>query len=556
MEYVIFFAVILVVFAVMFLYGYMDDRKRREQLIKKLRENYGDKPFTNVTDEEMVNIKKMFYRFEDDNSIDDITAGDIDLDSLFKRMNYTRSNMGASVLYYTLRNPKSDDSLDELENKVTFFSEHEKERLELLGFFSGIGKMKADIFECLDYFDEIPVRNLFKDFLAIILILISIGVIFVSPQAGIFLIIITICYNILTYYSARGMIENSIVAYGYINRFINISKHILKEKTDCLSEEFAEIEENVDKLKDFSKHANFVINNNSSKIGSGNPLDMLMDYTKMFLHLDIIYFYRMLKALRQNKESVEKLYFSLGLIETYISIAYFRAGLREYCVPEKGDNLTIDNLYHPLIDNPVVNSIQADRGVLITGSNASGKSTFLKSVAINVLFAQTIHTCTASGYKGDYYSLFSSMSLRDDLSGKDSYFMVEIKAMKRILDFKTKNPEKKVLCFVDEVLRGTNTVERIAASTQILKYLSDKKCICFAATHDGELTFLLENEYDNYHFEEKIQDGDVLFNYILQKGRATTRNAIKLLDVMGFPDELVDKAESLAEKFIEKGVWI
>jgi len=556
MEYVIFFSVVLVVFILLFIYGLIEDKKKRAKFIEKIRNNYGNKPFSDISSEEMSIIKKMFYRFSDEDSIDDITAGDLDIDELFKRMNYTLSNMGASVLYRLLRTPElNKDNLDRLEEKITYFSDNEEDRVKILSFFGNIGKMRADIFDCIDYFNEIPSKNLLKDYLAIILMIVSVGVIFISPQVGIVMLIATVCYNVVSYYSARGEIESYIVAYGYINRFIRGSKAILNTNIDCLSDEYDVIKTSVSELKDFSKHANFVINNNSSKIGSGNPLEILLDYIKMFLHLDIIYFYKMLNALKTNIGAVEELYLSLGKIESYVSISYYRASLKTYCIPNYSECLEINELYHPLIDEPVVNSIQTTRGVLLTGSNASGKSTFLKSVAINALFAQTIHTCTASSYSGSFYSIFSSMSLRDDLSGNDSYFMVEIKAMKRILDYRDKHPDKKILCFVDEVLRGTNTVERIAASTQILKYLSMQGCICFAATHDGELTFLLENDYDNYHFEENIIDGDVIFNYLLCTGRATTRNAIKLLNVMGFPDTLINEAEKSAELFLKTGVW-
>ena len=108
---------------------------------------------------------------------------------------------------------------------------------------------------------------------------------------------------------------------------------------------------------------------------------------------------------------------------------------------------------------------------------------------------------------------------------------------------------------MDEVLRGTNTVERIAASAQILKSLARENVICFAATHDIELTHLLENDYSNYHFEEEIKGDDIEFNYRLMDGRATTRNAIKLLRVMGYDEEIIQNAENLAEEFIVKGVW-
>ena len=108
---------------------------------------------------------------------------------------------------------------------------------------------------------------------------------------------------------------------------------------------------------------------------------------------------------------------------------------------------------------------------------------------------------------------------------------------------------------MDEVLRGTNTVERIAASTQILKSFAKKSTLCFAATHDIELTSLLANDYENYHFEEEVVEGDVLFNYEIKEGKARTRNAIKLLSVMGYEEEIIHKANEMAENFINNGVW-
>ncbi len=131
---------------------------------------------------------------------------------------------------------------------------------------------------------------------------------------------------------------------------------------------------------------------------------------------------------------------------------------------------------------------------------------------------------------------------------------MEIKALKRILDA-AKGGRKPVLCFVDEVLRGTNTVERIAASTQILKSLSGRGILCFAATHDIELTGLLCSDFDNYHFEEDVRDGDVYFNYKLQAGKATTRNAIRLLELIGYDNEIIERASAQAARFMSQGVW-
>jgi len=105
------------------------------------------------------------------------------------------------------------------------------------------------------------------------------------------------------------------------------------------------------------------------------------------------------------------------------------------------------------------------------------------------------------------------------------------------------------------VLRGTNTVERIAASSEILKSLSSKNVICFAATHDLELTELLKDYYDNYHFTEEVLEEDVKFSYLLKNGVANSRNAIRLLSVLGYDSEIVELATKRANGFIASGIW-
>ena len=173
---------------------------------------------------------------------------------------------------------------------------------------------------------------------------------------------------------------------------------------------------------------------------------------------------------------------------------------------------------------------------------------------MNALLAQSIHTCLAGEFETCFFRICSSMSLKDDVLHGESYYMVEIKSIKRILDL-IAHKEYRVLCFVDEVLRGTNTVERIAASSQILKSLNSENSMCFVATHDIELTSLLEDQYENYHFREEVTDGDVTFSYQLLPGKATTRNAIRLLSIMGYQEDIIQKAEQMALEFVRNSHW-
>ena len=191
--------------------------------------------------------------------------------------------------------------------------------------------------------------------------------------------------------------------------------------------------------------------------------------------------------------------------------------------------------------------------MLITGSNASGKSTYLKTAALSAVMAQSLCTVPAESYRANAFHIYSSMALRDDLLAGESYYIVEIKSLKRILDsIHTQSP---VLCVVDEVLRGTNTVERIAASSQVLRALQADNVLCLAATHDIELCELLAESYRMFHFEEQVDDREMSFDYVLRPGKATSRNAINLLRFMGFDETIVRRAHDSATRYLETGSW-
>jgi DNA mismatch repair ATPase MutS len=145
------------------------------------------------------------------------------------------------------------------------------------------------------------------------------------------------------------------------------------------------------------------------------------------------------------------------------------------------------------------------------------------------------------------------MALRDNMLNGESYFIAEIKSLKRI--FSRVNSEITCLCVIDEVLRGTNTIERIAASSQLLHALSRENTCIFAATHDIELTYILSDVFSNKHFEEDINDDDIIFDYKIKDGRATSRNAIKLLKIMGFSSDIIKNANDAVEVFERQNKW-
>ncbi|MGD1822847.1 MAG: MutS-related protein, partial [Pleomorphochaeta sp.] len=138
------------------------------------------------------------------------------------------------------------------------------------------------------------------------------------------------------------------------------------------------------------------------------------------------------------------------------------------------------------------------------------------------------------------------MALRDNIEIGESYFMAEIRSLRRIMD---ECKKQRCVCFIDEILRGTNTPERIAASTAVLRVLHKTKSMCLVASHDIELTEILDEIYDNYHFSEHFEKEEVVFDYLLKKGPSKSRNAIRLLEYMGFDEQVViDARAMLCEK--------
>lgn len=561
MEYVIFFAAILAFILFIMVKGYLDDKKRRKFLIQRLYQNYGELPAEReYTYGEMQRISRYFSAHRDEDHqfhIDDITWNDLGMDELYARVNYTHSAAGEEYLYYLLRSPLLKEmEEEETEDTIQYFMEQADIRVRFQTAFCDMGKTgKFSIYDYLDNLNLLGKRSNLGHYLGDLCIAASIGLMFLSIQLGLLAFCIVLTRNVINYYKEKNQIEPYIISIAYILRFLKASDELCRLPCEKFEEERRLLKETSRIFSGFRKGASLVMSYNHAT-GASNPLEMIFEYVKMIFHLDLIKFNTMFLDVMRHKKEIDQMITVFGRMEALICIGSYRASLESYCVPEfmQTKQLKARELYHPLIHNPVKNSIMVKRGVLVTGSNASGKSTFLKTIAINAILAQSLKTALAQEYTACRFRICSSMSLRDDLAGGDSYYMVEIKALKRILDC-LKEDGAPLLCFVDEVLRGTNTVERIAASTQILRSLNRSNSMSFAATHDIELTHLLEKEYENYHFEEDIIEGDVVFNYCLKKGRATTRNAIKLLSVMGYDEALIQKADELAASFMKYGKW-
>ena len=560
MEFVVFTGVLLFIFLFMIVQELMQAKKEEKIFRNSLLEDYGKEPPKEYSLERFARLGSYLERHKEEKQLDDITWNDLGMDEVFCRIDRTLSAAGEEYLYFTLRNIFcGKEKLDHLEEVTGWFLEQDDTRIRVQLLLKKLGHLgKYSLYDYLDNLDYLGERNNRKILLGNILYLLFASLLFVQPAVGILGIVVCMLGHILTYFREKKVIEPYITSFAYVLRMINVCEELVRQKIPVYKKELEDLNEALKSLRELKRGSFWVMAGNQGKIG-GNPLDIIADYLRMILHLDIWQFNLMLRKLRLKTNEVDRLLGITGYLDMAISVGGFRRSLEGYCIPQLEENankvyLHMEGGWHPLLTHPVKNSIRADRGVLLTGSNASGKSTFLKMVAVNAVLAQTIHTCTAESYHAPVFRIFSSMALRDSIQNGESYYIVEIRSLKRILDA-AQTETAPVLSFVDEVLRGTNTVERIAAATQILIHLSESGVLCFTATHDIEMTELLKDCYDNYHFEEVIRDGDISFPYELLPGRAGTRNAIRLLALMGYDKEITERAATQAEDFIQTGKW-
>ena len=239
----------------------------------------------------------------------------------------------------------------------------------------------------------------------------------------------------------------------------------------------------------------------------------------------------------------------IGNVEELASLAVLSI-LNKTCRPvikeidRDGAVVNAVELYHPLIgsEKVVANSAVIGHGTtVITGSNMSGKTTFLRTVAINMALAYMGAGVCADSMKLSFMKLFTSMRVMDDVAGGISTFYAEILRIKDMAEYISGENDREIpaACFIDEIFKGTNSADRIVGAENAIRRLSSGKGFVIVSTHDFELCDLKSADGENvknYHFEEYYENGELKFDYKIKDGRCTTRNAKTLLKMAGLMD--------------------
>lgn len=527
---------------------------RRKTLEATLKREWGAKKVTRTMDEDaLANIERIWkeMRWEASSSmqVDDVTWNDLDMDAIYRRLNRTQSNAGEETLYAMLREiDVSDEALVRRNRWMRALSEDEAGRLALQKQLRKLGREhEHGAFAFLrDPQARRPSHGWLYVVLAVLpLIFLGLGFLNAIWFAG---IAVSFLVNTIVYYRTRMIWQSEQAAVRQIAAVLRCADKMNRRVIPGMEDGFREFGTLCAKLRPIARW------NGLYAMQRVNDYDFLTDYIRIAFQLDMISLMRLASFIKRHSQEVIRLYSLVGGTDACIAVASVRASLERYTVPVfVGDKyVKAEKMVHSLLKEPVANDLDWRQNVLITGSNASGKSTFVKAVALNAILAQSICTCWAETFSMPRAQVMSSMALRDDVQGGDSYFIVEIKSLKRIIS--ALREDRVTLCFIDEILRGTNTVERIASSSALLRYLDGQNALCIAATHDMELTQLL-SKYRQVHFREEITPQGMVFPYQVTEGVSTTRNAIRLLEQHAFPAQVVISAEAMAARFDATGKW-
>ncbi len=231
--------------------------------------------------------------------------------------------------------------------------------------------------------------------------------------------------------------------------------------------------------------------------------------------------------------SIEKSLDALSEVELLLSLATIGLDNEVYSIPLANEELTIEiqGGYHPLVKNCVANDFTFQSGVILTGSNMSGKTTFMRMLGVNQILANAGGLVCASYFRAPRLKVVTSLRANDMLQEGISTFYAEIHRMKTII---SSSEKEKTLVLVDEIFKGTNAKDRIFASKEIIKKLNSMQCLFLITTHDFELCEV--EHIKNYHFDEEYIEDKITFDYQIKNGKCQRTNAIYLLRMAGVLD--------------------
>lgn len=526
--------------------------KRKKKLAQQLQQSFGklkDASFNFELIEKYFRNKDHATSFQ---TLSDKTGNDLDFQELFMFIDRTSSKVGQQYLYNELRTIPADSSKVELNEKLIKELSNDGLRVDTQQLLLQL--QKDDVYYIPSLFQEehlkpprwfFVVRLLsFTSLLSLLLLPFNTSLLFVLT--GVFLVNMGIHYwNKKNLYRYLGSIPQLL-------RLNNVAQKLYKKGT------FKEIDPDLPasiKIIDQVKNRMSFFQLEAKLQGDLEVLFWaVLEIVKIVFLLEPLLLFGVLKRLNNKREAIEKVFCFVGQLDTLISIASLRDGVSDYCLPnirENDNQILAEQAYHPLLINCVPNSIHvSDKSILLTGSNMSGKTSFIRTIGVNLITGLTLNTCFAKSMVIPRVRIYSAIRISDDLMNDKSYYFEEVLTIKDMIQKSATG--KSNLFLLDEIFKGTNTIERISAGKAVLSFLANTNNLVFVSTHDIELTDMLSDNYALYHFSEIVTNKNVDFDYKLKEGKLENRNAIRILEINDYPKSIIKEALEISGELDQK----
>lgn len=516
---------------------------RRKQNKEKLLEAFGT-----IKDEsfQFAWIESYFRKKDNTDTfqvLSDKTCNDLDFQELFMFIDRTNSKVGQQYLYNKLRvipfgseeNERQEKVIDEFTTKPDFriAVQNQLGKLNERETFYIASLFQDEIIKPPKWYFIVPLLS----FTSAVSLLLS----FFNPKMFWILLSVFIINMVIHYWNKKNLYHyfSSIPQLLKLN---NVARELFKNQT--LKELNPGIRKSIS-IIDKVRNQMYFFNLEAKFQADVQALFwVFFELFKTLFLIEPLLLFGTLTRLDTKRKEIEEVFMFVGQIDSILSVASMRKGLSNYCLPKfskEQKTIIAKEACHPLISDCERNSIHVNkRSILLTGSNMSGKTSFIRTIGINAITGLTLNTCFAEQFSMPRLRVYSAIRISDDLMNDKSYYFEEVLTIKEMIE-KSEN-ENPNLFLLDEIFKGTNTIERISAGKAVLSSLTKNTNIVFVSTHDMELADLLQDEYDLYHFSEIVDNKTVDFDYKLKEGKLKKRNAIRILQINGYPEEIIKEA--------------
>ena len=500
---------------------------------------------TGASRERDMDLVRLYHAFHPDlpGCVDEVTWQDLAMDEVFTMMDRTVSLPGSQILYHRLRALESADSV--LEERARQYEIFRREKAWVARVRSTLrrldGRGAAWLAPLLlNGIPKRPAHTWVFYVCGAAPLLCFLGCYRFPPLilVGAFLIVVNVIINEILGTRITGYFP----AFSQLSALLGACQELAALPESHGLPELALLREGAPTVRAVRKRLRAL---SMDRIKLPDIVVVIFGYLNLIFLFDIIAFFRALPVLEDHQPTLVTMLESLGSLDASIAVAMHLDEV-PFAIPtfSRDTRLNLTGMYHPLLAAPVSNDLCLEgRSALITGSNMAGKTTFIKALGISAVLGQTLGFCPAERALLPRVPIRSSIRRSDNLEKSQSYYFAELHRMLAFV--RDADAGQACLFLVDEIFRGTNTVERIAASTAVLRYLGGKSMV-LATTHDHELGELLADRFDSYHFSEYVADETCSFDFKIRPGRTWSRNAIRLLEINGFPSDIIEDAHRLA----------